>query len=303
MYLLLAGAVVIIIALIVKVVLLRRAFGEITDQIKERVDGKTNTPITLSTGDKAACKAADTINKEINSINSERIRYETANREINMAVTNISHDLRTPLTAMNSYIDLLMDEKDEEARAEYLRRLKNRADVMVGLTGELFSYSVATTGGEPEKADNESDTICDIRAVLEDCLLSFYVPFTEKGITPEIELPETQVNSKIDKRIAGRIFENIIGNALKYAQKSFIVKMDANGKVVFSNYAPDLTQVDIARLFDRFYTVKNSTASTGLGLSIAKELVHSSGGNITAELSEDKMFSIIIELKTIKIAP
>ena len=130
-----------VVILIIKLVLLRRGYKELTQNIRDQVDGETSIPITLTTSDKCAREAAVTINDELKRLKDERLRFENGNRKIQDTVTNISHDLRTPLTAIHAYLDLLEDEPDEEVRAEYLRRIKNRADVLTDLTGELFEYS------------------------------------------------------------------------------------------------------------------------------------------------------------------
>ncbi|WP_303753189.1 HAMP domain-containing sensor histidine kinase, partial [Enterococcus sp. S86.2] len=114
--------------------------------------------------------------------------------------------------------------------------------------------------------------------VLEECMLSFYAAFKKKGIEPDIEIPDEPVFVLCDKKSANRIFENIIGNAIKYADNDLEVKLDTKGQVIFSNPAPDLTPVSAAKLFDRYFTVKEGNASTGLGFSIAKELITRNGG-------------------------
>ena len=106
---------------------------------------------------------------------------------------------------------------------------------------------------------------------MEECILSFYAAFKNKGIEPEIELPDEPVYVLCEKKSANRIFENIISNALKYADEALKVKLDVTGCATFSNPAPDLTPVSAAKLFDRYYTVKEGSASTGLGFSIARE--------------------------------
>lgn len=287
---------VVIIILILKIVMLRGAFKEISEQIDERVKGKTNTPITISTSDSAARKSVSVINSELDELNREKVRITNSNSDINKAVTNIAHDIRTPLTAINSYVDLLAEEKDEEVRSEYIQRLKNRTEYMSDLTNELFKYSVSTDRSL-KNAEVNKEITCDIRGVLEDCILSFYNVFTSKGITPSINLPEESVFAFIDSRDANRVFENIISNGLKYAENKFEISLEESGKITFNNDANDLTNVEVARLFDKYYTVKNTAASTGLGLSIAKELVGICGGEISAHLSEDKVFVIEVILK------
>ena len=286
-------AIALIVA-VIKIVLLRRGFDELTDNIEDQVSGKTQIPVTLTTTDPHARKAADTLNRELDNLQKERNEYLDGNRKVSEAVTAISHDIRTPLTAINSYLDLMKDETDEELKAQYLERIKSRTLSLSELADELFKYS---TSADPSRypvqsSGKETDSI-DICRVLEECMLSFYAAFKDKGIEPEIELPESPVYVKCDRKSANRIFENIISNAIKYADDSLTVKLDCEGCAVFSNPAPDLTPVSAAKLFDRYYTVNEGQTSTGLGFSIAKELITRNGGTIESELKDGEL-SIIV---------
>ena len=282
---------------VIKIVLLRRGFDELTDNIEDQVSGKTQIPVTLSTSDPHARKAAEIINRELKNLDRERNEYLDGNRKVAEAVTGISHDIRTPLTAINSYLDLMADEKDEELKAQYLERIKSRTLSLSDLADELFKYSTST---DPERYPVQTETVSsepiDICRVLEECMLSFYAGFKKKGIEPDIEIPDEPVYVLCEKKSANRIFENIIGNAIKYANNDLEVKLDTKGKVIFSNPAPDLTPVSAAKLFDRYFTVKEGNASTGLGFSIAKELITRNGGTIEADLI-DGVLRIIVSFK------
>ena len=280
--------IVLVIALIVavvKIVLLRRGFDELTENIEDQVSGNTQVPITLTTTDPHAKKTAETLNRELNKLQQERNEYIDGNRKVAEAVTSISHDIRTPLTAINSYLDLIEDEPDEEVKKQYLERIKNRTLSLSGLADELFKYSTSTDQAKYPVSEKTcvSETI-DVCRVLEECMLSFYAAFTDKGMEPQIEMPEHPVYALCDTKSANRIFENIISNALKYADNSFIVKLDDSATVTFSNPAPDLTPVSAAKLFDRYFTVNEGSESTGLGFSIAKELITRNEGSIDANL-------------------
>ena len=133
----------------------------------------------------------------------------------------------------------------------------------------------------------------DIVRALEENLLSFYAVMKEKGIRPEIKLPEDPVYRELDTGAVNRIFSNIINNALKYTDGDFCVTMSADGCITFTNRAKNLNAVIVGRLFDRFYTVETSRNSTGLGLSIAKLLIERMGGNICAKY-KDESLSIIV---------
>ena len=288
---------IILTAAVIKIVLLRRGFDELTDNIEDQVKGKTQVPVTLTTSDPHARRAAETINRELNNLQKERNDYLDGNRKVTEAVTGISHDIRTPLTAINSYLDLMAEEKDEELKAQYLERIKSRTLSLSELADELFKYSTSadpahyTVQGESSSAEQT-----DICRVLEECILSFYAAFKNKGIEPQIDLPDNPVNVKCDRKSANRIFENIISNALKYADGSLEIRLDDSGCAVFSNPAPDLTPVSAAKLFDRYYTVNEGSESTGLGFSIAKELITRNGGTVGSDL-KDGIFSVIVRFR------
>ena len=281
-------------AAVIKIVLLRRGFDELTENIEDQVKGNTQIPVTLTTTDPHAVRAADTLNRELSELKKLRDEYTDGNRKVTVAVTEISHDIRTPLTAINSYLDLMKDEKDEAMKEQYLERIKSRTLSLSDLADELFKYSTSTDPSRYKVSNEEaaSDPV-DICRVLEECMLSFYAAFKDKGIEPEIELPEEPVYVKCDRKSANRIFENIISNALKYADDSLDVKLGEDGVATFSNPAPDLTPVSAAKLFDRYYTVNEGNSSTGLGFSIAKELIVMNGGSIESGLKEG-ILSIIV---------
>ena len=282
---------------VIKIALLKRGYDELTDNIEDQVRGKTQIPVTLTTADPHARRTAETLNHELAKLQDLRNEYLDGNRKVAQAVTEISHDIRTPLTAINSYLDLMKDEENEALKQEYLERIKSRTLSLSDLADELFKYSTSTDPTRyPVQSEEVSSEPIDICRTLEECILSFYAAFKGKGIEPEIELPDEPLYVLCDKKSANRIFENIISNAIKYANDSLCVRLNSDGTAVFSNPAPDLTPVSAAKLFDRYFTVKEGSNSTGLGFSIAKELIVRNGGTIESELI-DGVLSIKVHFK------
>lgn len=274
---------IIAITLGIKLYLIKKSASEIAEQLCDIIKTDTNTLITISSRDKHMCRLASELNNELKHLREERRRYRQGDIELKEAVTNISHDLRTPLTAINGCLDLLEREKKSVAAEEYLKRIRSRTKAMTQLTEELFRYSIVAAEHELKMEKT------DIVRILEECLLSFYAAMREKGITPEISLPDKPVYLELDPNAANRIFSNMISNALKYSSGDFSVKMSADGTVIFSNSAPRLDAVSVGRLFDRFYSVEANRHSTGLGLSIAKLLTERMGGKITASYTDGKL--------------
>ena len=277
----------IIFVLVAKVYFLRKSAQEIRDAFRDRLAEDTNTLIDIYTRDPYMRKLAADINTELCLLRKERHRYQQGDLELKEAVTNISHDLRTPLTAINGYLDLLEREEKSENVQRYLSQIKNRTEVLKNLTEELFRYSVVTSSQELKQEH------VDVVRALEESLLSFYAVMQEKGIQPEIEFPEEPIYRELDAGAVNRIFSNIISNALKYSDGDLSVVMDKNGCVTFSNTAYNLNTVTVGRLFDRFYTVEASRNSTGLGLSIAKILTERMGGSISAQYQNKRLYVTI----------
>ena len=277
----------IIFTLLAKVYFLRKSAQEIAEAFRDRLAADTNTLIDISTRDPYMRKLAADINVQIRLLRKERHRYQQGDLELKVAVTNISHDLRTPLTAINGYLDLLEREEKSENVQRYLSQIKNRTEVLKNLTEELFRYSVVTSSQELKLEH------VDVVRALEESLLSFYAVMQEKGIQPEIEFPEEPIYRELDAGAVNRIFSNIISNALKYSDGDLSVVMDKNGCVTFSNTAYNLNTVTVGRLFDRFYTVEASRNSTGLGLSIAKILTERMGGSISAQYQNKRLYVTI----------
>lgn len=281
----------IIFVLLAKVYFLRKSAQEIAEAFHDRLTVDTNTLIDISTRDPYMRKLAADINVQLRLLRKEHHRYSRGDLELKEAVTNISHDLRTPLTAINGYLELLDREEKSENVQRYLSQIQNRTEALKNLTEELFRYSIVTS------SQSLNYECMDVVRALEESLLSFYAVMQEKGIQPEIQLPEAPVFRELDAAAVNRIFSNIISNALKYSDGDLSVIMDKSGCVTFSNTAHNLDAVTVGRLFDRFYTVEASRNSTGLGLSIAKMLIERMGGNIEAIYNNGKLLIRIIFTK------
>lgn len=271
------------IALLLKIQLLRSAMREIVEAFQDRLAADTNALIDVSSRDSYVLKLASNINQQLRLLRTQRHRFQQGDRELKEAVTNLSHDLRTPLTAINGYLDLLDREDKSETVQRYLSHIRNRTEALKELTEELFRYSVVTS----EQA-LKREPVNLVRA-LEEKLVSFYGAMKEKNIEPEIRLPDEPIWRELDSDAVSRIFSNIIGNAMKYSDGDFFVSIDENGVITFANAASNLNAITVGRLFDRFYTVEDARNSTGLGLSIAKGLTNRMGGSIDAQFQDNRL--------------
>lgn len=277
-----------VIVLLIKIYLMKKSAREIAEKLSEKLSADTNTLIDISSGDEDMRALAEKLNVQLKQLRGERLRFQRGDTELKESVTNISHDLRTPLTAIFGYLDLLEREEKSDTVKQYLGQIRGRTEAMKQLTEELFRYSIAAAA---EQMNYEK--LC-VNSVLEESLAEFYGAVVQRGITPEIEMTETRVERTLDKSALKRIFGNIIGNAVKYSGGDFFVTLAEDGTMTFSNTAEGLDSVAVGKLFDRFYTVETAGNSTGLGLSIAKLLAEQMGGSITADHVGNK---VVITLK------
>lgn len=275
---------VVIFFLLMKIYLLKKSANEIVTAFRERLMTDTNTLIDISGGDRQMKRLANNINTELRVLRAQRQRYLQGDLELKEAVTNISHDLRTPLTAICGYLDLLEQEENSPAAVRYVEIIRNRTELMKSLTNELFSYSVLLAG----KSNEKTETV--VNSVLEESVAAYYGAFKERGIEPDIELAQQNVIRVVDGFALSRVFANLIHNALKYSDGDFHIRLFENGEIIFSNTASNLDEVSVGKLFDRFYTVNNAHNSTGLGLAIARMLVQQMDGEISAYYSDRKLF-------------
>ena len=270
--------------LLLYLLLLRHSIREAAEELDEKLKTDTNTLISISTGDRTVRTLAAQINNQLRALRKERLRLQNGNTELTDAVTNVSHDLRTPLTAICGYLDLLEQEPQSEKAKRYLAVIRERTDSMRNLTEELFQYSVLTATADIL----QSESVC-LNDILEQSLAGFYGALSARGIVPDIHLSDEKIVRQMDAGALRRVFDNILSNAAKYADGDLAVRLLPDGSVVFSNTARSLSRVQVERLFDRFYTVEAARSSTGLGLSIARLLTERMGGRITADYKNDTL--------------
>ena len=280
----------VIFALLGKFYLMHKATLEIGEAFEVKLAADTNTLIDISSRDPYLCRLAASINTQLRILRKQRHRYLVGDRELKEAVTNISHDLRTPLTAICGYLDLLQREPLSENAVRYISLIENRTEAMKQLTEELFRYSVILSTQELE-----IETVC-LNGVLEESIAAFYAALTSRGIQPQIPMSGKRIEKQLNRDALSRVFSNILNNALKYSDGDLEITLRDDGEIVFANTASGLNEIQVGKLFDRFFTVEAARNLGGLGLAISKTLVEQMGGNISAKLV-DHVLSIQIQFK------
>lgn len=275
---------IVIFVLALKVHLMRKAAKEIEVAFTEKLEKDTNTLIGISCNDKYMRSLAEKLNVQLREFSAQRQQFRQRDIEVNNAITNITHDLRTPLTAICGYMELLEQEEVSEKAAQYIKIVENRAEILRKLTEELFDYSVDASSELELKKE-----AVDVNRVLQESIVAFYADFLECKITPKIQMTEKRIVRQADPDALSRVFANFLSNAIKYSDGDLDIILSENGEITFANTASALNNIEVGKLFDRFYTVENARKSTGLGLSISKILIEKMEGEITAEYEKNRL--------------
>lgn len=278
-----------VVALSIKIFLMRKAADEIRNEFSNKLNNDTNTLISISSRDKAMCLLASDINVQLRELRKERHRFTQGDIELKNAITNISHDLRTPLTAICGYLDLIDDTDKSDTVNRYIKIIKGRTEIIKQLTQELFCYSVVTSYNYDTSVENIL-----INGILEESIAGIYTTLQEKKITPNIHITEKKIVGNLNPASLSRILSNILNNAIKYSDGDLDIELTDKGELIFTNTASELSEVQVAKLFDRFYTVEASRKSTGLGLAIARTLTEQMNGTIWAKYEKGRLSIYII---------
>lgn len=270
--------------LIVKVFLIKKTIRKIEKSFTYILESDTNNIVTISSVDKDIKNLTINLNKNLMELRKQKLEYKNGNQELKKIITNISHDLRTPLTVINGYIDLLQKENKNVEQEGYIKIIKEKIYELQELTEQLFGFS-KTVDVDLEVKKEE----CCLNDILEESLANYYNKFKEKNIIPKISISNKKINKMVNRIAIIRIFENILSNVLKYSNGNFEVILNDDGIITFSNKANSLDAITVQKIFDRYFTVENAKESTGIGLAIAKQLIEQNSGKITAEYLNGKL--------------
>jgi len=263
-----------------------RELSRMADTLDALSEGDTNGEVYTLTGNRRMKALANKINRLLRAQRVRERKIMKADTAFKESVTGISHDLRTPLTSVSGYLQMIKSEKTPpEKKAEYLAIIERRLAALLVLLDELFEYTRLETGQsvlQPEKLN--------LGAVLAEQLALYYEEFAGRGVTPDIAVIEEAVTVFCDRKSLERIFQNLIKNALLHGDGGFQVKMEREENGVLVQFVNAATEggVDPDRLFDRFYTGDKSRSgkSTGLGLAIVKQLAKQAGAGVNAAYSQ-----------------
>lgn len=256
----------------------------VTRSLKDLNNMESDTRLKIPAPDKHIEELVLQVNKTIDDRRKTEEKHRELDLELRQAIANMSHDLRTPLTSIMGYIQLLQDSNiSNKEKEEYLDIVEKRAFVLKELISSFYDLSRLQANEynfEVEKV-NISNILCELIA-------AFYDEISKKGFEPIVEIDENIPSIYGDKKAINRIFTNMIQNILKHSKgqvRISLKKYDSYIITEFSNDAPELDSDDAKRIFERFFTGDRMRTgqNTGLGLAITKILVERQGHEITSE--------------------
>ena len=264
----------------------------INRQLEKRLAQHTRQPVSLALIDKTLNALAANINKCLKLEENLRLNSIREEKQFKEMISNLSHDLRTPLTAVKGYQQLMEQGELSAQQREKLRVAQKHADQLGGLIEHFFQYScLLSRDAEPKP---ERINLTNLTA---ECLAASVAALEGKRLAVRFE-EAAPVYAFADKEMTVRILQNLIRNCVQHADGEITVRLWEEKKAVllFRNPVQDASDLDAERLFDRFYTADRArTRSAGLGLSIVRLLAEQMDGTVKAEL-HDGSLEIQVEL-------
>ena len=269
----------------------------LAEQMQFIEDEETNIRLVSFFNAKEINQLVILINRVIGKYRNATIETIRVNRNFRESITSISHDIRTPLTSLRGYIQLMRKETEITQKQErYIQIMESRFDAVQRMLNQLFEYARIENGEitlQMEKV-NIQNVLCDV-------LSNFYDEFSKQKEEPKVTICEEMMYINADKNAIFRVIENILSNALRHGTGGYeveLLKEEETCVVKISNLTDSIEETDVVRIFERFYTTDKSRTKkgTGLGLAIAKKFTEQMGGTIEAKLVDNK-FMILLAFK------
>ena len=278
--------------LIARQATLERGLRLAARRMREQMADQTTARLALPCPSAGAEELLVCLNQLLELRQEERAVYRRKEQALRQQIANVSHDLRTPLTSILGYLQLLEEDGlSPEKKAEYLAVVEGRARTLQVFIATFYDLSRIEGGELPLEREK-----VDLGRALSDQLAAAYEQIEAAGLAVEVDVEPNLPPVWADSGAATRIFSNLLTNALRHGRNTLSVRLYRKGNQIvsaFSNRAEDLTAEDAAHVFERFYTADKMRTgqSTGLGLAIVKALAERMGHTAAARW-EDGVFTI-----------
>jgi len=283
---------------------LKRELRKLTQEVKEiPIRASYGSRLFLTFREKTLMRLVDELNLMIDAFEDKNSQAKQMEENVKVTIAGLSHDLRTPLTSMNGYVQLLQSTTDETKREHYLKVIEHSVKRLVEMTDQFYDLARIETNQKEVKL-----TSLSLSTLVEEIFLSFYEQLEEKNI--ELQFPDSMNDKHViaDQFMLTRVIQNIVQNILRYANHTALIGYRNNEEylvfIVKNDIKPD-SKVAIEKVFMRFYTEDTSrtnTESSGLGLYLSRKLVEKMNGYMEAELT-GKWFILTIYLPLNNIQP
>ena len=279
--------------LAVRTVVMRREIRSMSRQLEDLSAGRSEKKISLTLVDARLNELATQINENMELQKQLRIDTRKSEQRLKDSIAGVSHDLRTPLTAIIGYIQMLERSGLNGEQQEKATIILKKANAMRELVESFFELSVIESGQSelPEEAVNFTN-------IVSEAVVDFIPRFEAAELEPDVDLGNKSLYIAGDTTALGRIVQNLLSNALKYtAGRVKVALEERDGEIILTvvnEVRPD-TPPDMERIFERFYTGDDcrNSGSAGLGLYIVKLLAEKMQGAVSASL-ENKMLSVYV---------
>lgn len=277
---------------------LKLQINKVTGRLKAILKGETKELVTISLGDKNLEALTEAINDIVIKYSDNLIEIKRHEDTLKENIACLSHDLRTPLTSIRGYLQLL-ESSSEEKRAEYINVLHKKAVRLERLIEDYYQISLL---------DNQNYfleyEVINISDLLTEILLENYSLFAEKDILPEIDLPENMVYIYADRTACVRIIQNLLFNALGETSGGIHIQLaEADGKACLTvkNPVSDFAISELDKIFERFYMKDKARRNghSGQGLYVVKKLLAEMKCDEPQVRVSDNCFSISVKWKIV----
>lgn len=279
--------------LAVRTVVMRREIRSMSRQLEDLSSGRTEKKISLTLVDARLNELAAQINENMELQKQLRIDARKSEQRLKDSIAGVSHDLRTPLTAIIGYIQMLERSGLNGEQQEKATIILKKANAMRELVESFFELSVIESG-QSELAE----AAVNFTNIVSEAVVDFIPRFEAAELEPDVDLGDKSLYIAGDTTALGRIVQNLLSNALKYtAGRVKVALEERDGEIILTvvnEVRPD-TPPDMERIFERFYTGDDcrNSGSAGLGLYIVKLLAEKMQGAVSASL-ENKMLSVYV---------
>ncbi|WP_175614679.1 sensor histidine kinase [Piscibacillus halophilus] len=283
--------IIVLLFALTRLYFLKKEIRRVNQQINKINDDTTAKKLDISYFDKDLEKLAEQINNQIDLTKKVKAEKRLTENELKRAISYISHDIRTPMTSILGYVQLLeSDEITQEMKKEYINIIKNSAGRLKVLLEDFFELSIIEQEDYPMEMQ-----IIKLNQLILEVLLGFYEEFNKRNIEPELIIPDHEITGIGDPSAVKRVLENLLVNAIRYSSghvKIKLEKLNSSVQLTISNSTNQLSEKDIIHMFDRFYKADQTRIGkgTGLGLPIAKSLMKKMNGSLNAELIDGQLF-------------